>query len=138
MRGLVMSNADGTREGPRRSPARPLSSGRQELGDEVVRQFLEGGNVRVGVLDRVGDRKRPLFFPSRCHEHAAVHHVEPRQIGQLAIVVCLKRRVVGDLARREGDAPFELMPTVYPGRLYFSSTASQPAISRSLSMSRCA
>ena len=79
-----------TLQRPRRKTARPFWSWRQELGDQVVRQFLEGGDVRVGILDGVGDRERPLFFPSRRHEYAAVHHVEPRQIGQLAIVVCLK------------------------------------------------
>ena len=37
----------------------------KRLRNEVVGQFLEGGNVYVGVFDRVGNGKGPLFFHGR-------------------------------------------------------------------------
>ena len=70
----------------------------------------------VAVVERVGDRERPLLLAARGHEDAAVHVVEPGEVGELGVLVRLERLVVDDLLRRERDAPLRADPDRVAGQ----------------------
>src|SRR4051794_28463385 len=74
------------------------------LGHQVVRHRLEHLHVGVhgGVVVR--DGQGPLLLAPRRHEHAAVHVVQPRELGEVLVLVGLERLVVDDLDRRERHA----------------------------------
>ena len=71
---------------------------------QVVGHRLEDLDVRVDRRVVVGDRERPLLLAPGRHEDAAVHVVEPGQLGEVLVLVGLEGLVVDDLRRRERDA----------------------------------
>ena len=80
--------------------AMPLAA----LGHQVVGHRLEDLDVRVDRRVVVGDRERPLLLAAGRHEDAAVHVVEPGELGEVLVLVGLEGLVVDDLRRRERDA----------------------------------
>src|ERR1044072_1591525 len=73
-------------------------------GAQVGGQLVERGDERVAVLLGVRDGERPLLLAPRRHVDAAVHVVEPGELGQLAALVGFERLVVDARPRRERDA----------------------------------
>src|SRR6188472_1479649 len=74
------------------------------LAGQVVRHLLEGRDERITLLRRVRDRQRPLLLAPGRHVDTTVHVVEPREIGELAVLLRLEALVVDDLLAREGHA----------------------------------
>src|SRR2546423_704931 len=74
------------------------------LPAQRLRELREHLDVVVDRLLGVRHRQRPLLLASRCHEDAAVHAEEPRELEQLLVLVLLELLVVVELDGGEGDA----------------------------------
>src|SRR5258708_3016220 len=86
-----LSSAPGALTGPRAGPGAGATcnscpgppSCRGARRRESCGELVEGRDERVDLGVRVSHGKRPLLLTTGCHEDAAVHVPEPREVAQL-------------------------------------------------------
>ena len=116
----------------RRSGAGP-APGYDAAGD-VAREELEDLDVAAQVGVRVQHGQRPLLVDARRHEHAVVHVVEPRELGQRVVDLREVVAVLADRLRRHHDAALRAHADRVRGEAVAAMTSSQPAIRSALAL----
>ena len=81
------------------------------LGGDRLGELLEAADVGVDRFVRVGHRQRPLLLAARSHEDPPVHVEQPRELGQLRVLVLLEGLVVDDLLGEKVTHPLPPTPT---------------------------